>query len=235
MEKLIFPVTKDKSKRRGVSYSADANKNAVFPSLIRNLRKEKGLSQEKLAKELGISKSTLGLYETGDTLPDIETSSKIAEYFNVSLDYLAGKSRCKLPDDEEIRKHLALTAEALNGLKNLQQFRTSGYKEFRVINFLLARPFDPLISDLYNYLFLKLYWIDQSQLAEMGLFAPLDKIFDEDICLYENVFMVGVSDDGSEGRIKLSSEELNAMYLSKIQQDLLRIKNEILEQRSKEK
>ena len=75
MEQLVFPVTKKAAEKQGGVYSSDANKNALFPSRLRELRKEKGVSQDQLANELGVSKSTIGLYETGDTLPDAKTRS----------------------------------------------------------------------------------------------------------------------------------------------------------------
>lgn len=98
MERLIFPVTKKEAEKRGIPYSSAENKNAVFPSQLRKLREDKGVSQLTLAAELGISKSTLGLYETGDTLPDAKTLHDMAVYFNVSADYLLGLSSEKTSD-----------------------------------------------------------------------------------------------------------------------------------------
>lgn len=98
MEKLIFPVTKKEAERTGASYSSEANKNALFPSQLRELRKEKGVSQETVARDLGVSKSTIGLYETGDTLPDAKTLRDLATYFDVSSDWLLGLSSVKSKD-----------------------------------------------------------------------------------------------------------------------------------------
>ena len=47
--------------------------HADFARSLSLLRQEKGISQETLARDLGVSKSTIGLYETGDTLPDAKT------------------------------------------------------------------------------------------------------------------------------------------------------------------
>ena len=92
MEQLIFPVTKKEAEKCGRAYSSEENKNALFPSQLRDLRKKKGISQETLARDLGVSKSTIGLYETGDTLPDAKTLRDLAAYFDVSSDYLVGLS-----------------------------------------------------------------------------------------------------------------------------------------------
>ncbi|WP_036717930.1 helix-turn-helix domain-containing protein [Paenibacillus harenae] len=65
----------------------------TFGSRIASLRKKKGLTQLELAKLLNISKSALGMYETDKREPNFETLMQIAEYFEVTLDYLiAGKS-----------------------------------------------------------------------------------------------------------------------------------------------
>ncbi len=56
------------------------------------LRKEKGLSQVGLAKELGVDCSTIAKYETGDRLPDLVMLCKLADFFGSSTDYLLGRS-----------------------------------------------------------------------------------------------------------------------------------------------
>ena len=64
----------------------------MFGSKLRELRKQAGLSQEELAKKLGVSKSTIGMYEQGQRKkPQSDVVlKKIADYFSVSLDYLMG-------------------------------------------------------------------------------------------------------------------------------------------------
>lgn len=88
MKKDIFPVTVKQAKKNCVNYSSANNREALFPSRLRELRAEQGLSQEKASKFLKISKSTLGLYETGDTLPDASTLRDLSTLFGVSTDYL---------------------------------------------------------------------------------------------------------------------------------------------------
>ena len=55
------------------------------------LRKEKKLTQSDLAEVLGISRQAYSNYEAGKRQPDNETMLKLAEYFNVSVDYLLGR------------------------------------------------------------------------------------------------------------------------------------------------
>ena len=62
-----------------------------FGSTVVQLRKEQGISQTELARQLGIHKNVLGRYERNEVLPSIEIARKIADILDVSLDYLTGK------------------------------------------------------------------------------------------------------------------------------------------------
>ena len=55
---------------------------------LKDLRKSRGLSQEKLAEELELARTTYNHYEINKSEPNIETLIKLADYFDVSLDYL---------------------------------------------------------------------------------------------------------------------------------------------------
>ncbi|MBP3447714.1 MAG: helix-turn-helix domain-containing protein [Clostridia bacterium] len=59
---------------------------------IKYLRKEKGISQQKLADKLGVSRSTIAMWETGQSQPDNDMLKKLSEIFSVSIDYLLGQS-----------------------------------------------------------------------------------------------------------------------------------------------
>ncbi len=55
---------------------------------LKELRKAKGISQLKLAMDLNANQNTISRYETGEREPGISDLIKIADYFDVSLDYL---------------------------------------------------------------------------------------------------------------------------------------------------
>ena len=59
---------------------------------LKELRKAKGISQLKLAMDLNTSQNTISRYETGEREPGINELIKIADYFNISLDYLVGRT-----------------------------------------------------------------------------------------------------------------------------------------------
>jgi len=71
---------------------------------IKQLRTENELTQEEFGKIFGIVKSTVSLYESGKSTPDDTLKRKIAEYFNVSLDYLMGVSDVRNPYKDEDKK-----------------------------------------------------------------------------------------------------------------------------------
>jgi len=64
----------------------------AFAVRLRTIRKQRKLTQRELASKLNMSQSTIALYETGDRKPDPDTINKIADFFDVSTDYLLGRS-----------------------------------------------------------------------------------------------------------------------------------------------
>lgn len=91
----------------------------MFGKRLAQLRKEKGLSQYELADRMGFSRGQVANYEQGKREPDYETLQKIADFFDVSTDYLLGRrdtytqavgrvnrlSEEELEILEEIKKH----------------------------------------------------------------------------------------------------------------------------------
>ena len=63
-----------------------------FQSILKSLRKSLGLTQDELANKLEVSRSTIGMYESGSREPDYKTLGAIADFFNVSIDYLLGRT-----------------------------------------------------------------------------------------------------------------------------------------------
>lgn len=64
---------------------------AEISTILKDLRNEKGISQDRLAEELGTTRSAIGNYETGRRLPSYEMAEKIADFYNVDMMYLLGK------------------------------------------------------------------------------------------------------------------------------------------------
>lgn len=62
-----------------------------FPARLRSLRTKKRLSQQVVADFCMMSRNTLARYETGERTPTITAAATLADFFGVSLDYLAGR------------------------------------------------------------------------------------------------------------------------------------------------
>ena len=62
----------------------------LFSQNIKKLRKERKMSQSRLAQELQVTQQAVGKWETGKSTPDSETLRKIAEFFKTSVDFLLG-------------------------------------------------------------------------------------------------------------------------------------------------
>ncbi len=58
---------------------------------IRDLRKEKGITQKELANRIGTSNKNVWAWENGGSSPDIPTLKLLASFFDVSIDYLVGR------------------------------------------------------------------------------------------------------------------------------------------------
>ena len=59
---------------------------------LKNIRKERGISQLKLAMDLNMNQNSISRYERGDREADYKTLIAFADYFNVSIDYLLGRT-----------------------------------------------------------------------------------------------------------------------------------------------
>jgi transcriptional regulator with XRE-family HTH domain len=68
----------------------------AFDQILSTLRRARKLSQEELAKAIGVHTNVLGRYERGGTKPSIEVAAKIAEALGVSLDQLVGRADVQL-------------------------------------------------------------------------------------------------------------------------------------------
>ena len=88
---------------------------------LKNLREERGMSQQRLAIELNVSQATVSKYELEACEPDIATIRQIAQLFGVSSDYLL-----EISDDKVSVSSFGLTdaeREVLFGFKRLDQMQ----------------------------------------------------------------------------------------------------------------
>ena len=94
----------------------------VFQERLKQARRNKGISQQKAADCLGLTKIGYQNYEAGRTNPSFDRLPGIARFFDVSLDYLHGLSDDPhLPHMDEETRNLFLALKALKGGSRVTQ------------------------------------------------------------------------------------------------------------------
>lgn len=84
---------------------------------IRELRESLELRQIDVANATGIDQKTLSNYETGKTNPDSYSLIRLADFFEVSIDYLVGRIDSLLFSKEDINKKIDAIKQELNDIK----------------------------------------------------------------------------------------------------------------------
>lgn len=102
---------------------------------LKELRKAKGLLQSDIANALGISKATYSTYEIGTRTPPADILCKLADYFNVTTDYLLGRTSDNIFENSYIPKSEIQDvydeldeleqAQVLNFAKTLARYKNS--------------------------------------------------------------------------------------------------------------
>ena len=88
---------------------------------LKYLRNQKGISQQKLAAEIGISQQSINKYENHDIEPDISTLISLANYFETTVDFLIGRT-----DGDKIDSD---TQKLLNANRLLSKYMKLSQKE----------------------------------------------------------------------------------------------------------
>lgn len=94
-----------------------------FPERLRFLRQKKGITQKEIADSLGIANSSYSLYEKGAREPNLEMLEKIANFFNVDMDFLLGRDISN--DIDTLAAHFEgqeFTDEELEEIMNFVEF-----------------------------------------------------------------------------------------------------------------
>lgn len=112
----------------------------MFADRLKQLRSEKGLVQKDMAKFLNITTSAYGYYEQGKRNPDPKTLMKLSDFFNVSVDYLLGKTDVRnylddsnttiaLHSDETSLDYSDLSDEAKKEVQDFIEYVRHKYKD----------------------------------------------------------------------------------------------------------
>lgn len=93
-----------------------------FSKRLVNLREKRGITQQELADKLEITRQSLSLYEKTERTINIELLAKIADFFNVSTDYLMGRTEVASMN-VDIQTACRITGLSENSIKMLSQFK----------------------------------------------------------------------------------------------------------------
>ncbi|MBQ7505338.1 MAG: helix-turn-helix domain-containing protein [Ruminococcus sp.] len=148
----------------------------MFGDNLKYLRQNKNLTQQKLADVLGISRSAIGMYESGEREPDFETLEAIADFFNVRFDELIGERKnYVIPVDMENIYMRPIYDSAAAGFNVLAQDTIIGYMptcikspseqdKYIWVN-VVGDSMSPLIDDGSRVLLKKQDSVDNGQIA----------------------------------------------------------------------
>lgn len=97
---------------------------------LKKLREEKEITQKYLARHLGVSDRSVGYYETNQRTPPPDILEKIADFFDVSIDYLLGRTDIRKPsspnvttENTELDKLIKITSNlSPESIKDLEKY-----------------------------------------------------------------------------------------------------------------
>ena len=84
---------------------------------LKELRKEKGLTQEQLAEQFNVSRRSVSRWETGNNMPDLDTLIEMADYYEIDLRELLDGERKSEKMNEELKETVLKIAEYSNSEK----------------------------------------------------------------------------------------------------------------------
>ncbi|QUH31357.1 helix-turn-helix transcriptional regulator [Vallitalea guaymasensis] len=98
---------------------------SLFVKRLRQLREDRGLKQKDIAKLLNITTSAYGYYEQGKRNLDMNTLKTLSDYYNVSTDYMLGRTDIPVPietflQDKQVDEKLNDLIEEISNSKNLK-------------------------------------------------------------------------------------------------------------------
>lgn len=167
----------------------DTNKNMIlFQERLKELRGNNKL--QDIAKDIGISRASLGYYENGDRKPDIEVLLKLANYYHVSCDFLLGLTTVKNPniDNRVISEKTGLNEQSINVLSGYQKNATRSPEDAfdtapalcilyldtlnRIIN-----PNSDILTNIANYLYLTFdSFYDDATYSDEDIYSPISEL-----------------------------------------------------------
>ena len=88
--------------------------NKILGARVKDLRLQKGLSQEQLAEKMGVTRQTISNWELDESSPDLKQGKELSKIFNVSLDDLTGDLTFEYLDDVDSDRKITIISSIEN-------------------------------------------------------------------------------------------------------------------------
>lgn len=152
---------------------------AKIGSFLKELRKEKNLTQEALAEKLNVSGRTVSRWETGSNMPDIGMLVEIAEFYNVGIPEIINGERKSENMNQETKETAAAMAEysrneVKSGKKKVIGILMSAFGAFIIVSALTMFPSESSWGSIYSilgsiFLVIGIYLIIRPLIAKRSL------------------------------------------------------------------
>ena len=124
-------------------------------AFLRQLRKEKELTQEQLAEKLNVSNRTISRWETGSNMPDLSLLVELADFYDVSIPEIIHGERKSETMNQEIKDAAAAMAEysrneVKNGTQRAVGISMSAFGFFIILSALMIFPSDSSWGSIYS-------------------------------------------------------------------------------------
>jgi len=115
----------------------NAGKNSAFATRLRQLMEAKKVTQQALADVVGVTRQAISWYMDGASSPNVDALHKICEYFDVSADYLIGRTdtMTKNPNIAQVCNKLGLSRNAVLLLAESYKDKKMEFNDFKLLPF----------------------------------------------------------------------------------------------------
>ena len=133
--------------------------DSPFATRLRELMETPDISQAKVAEHVGVTRQAISSYSLGTSVPDIDKLVRIAEFFDVSTEYLLGRTEVKKVDatKQAAAEYLDLSEEAIDAIRLL---RFGHMEQNFVDDFKLTTQMEPL-ADIFSA------WLEAVDLSKL--------------------------------------------------------------------
>ena len=144
MHNAFFPLSEKEAKESGISNRFSINEQAEFPRRLRELREKSGQTLAVASEGIGVTRSTLGLYEKGENVPDVKVIVRIARHYGATVNYLLGEDERPEYESELIYRDIGLADGSVLALRKYNSLYRSddqnkhhGKRALDMVNILL--------------------------------------------------------------------------------------------------